>query len=135
MGDKKAAEKAAEKAVEKATEKVPAPLGAPFGAEVLDRLFVTVQARKGADPETSYTAKLYSRGTAKIAQKVGEEAVEAILEAVRGDKAALAAESADLLYHLLVLWADLGLDPAEVWSRLAQREGTSGIDEKKSRKA
>ncbi|WP_247880117.1 phosphoribosyl-ATP diphosphatase [Azospirillum melinis] len=135
MGDKKAAEKAGEKAVEKATEKVPAPLGAPFGAEVLDRLFVTVQARKGADPETSYTAKLYSRGTAKIAQKVGEEAVEAILEAVRGDKAALAAESADLLYHLLVLWADLGLDPAEVWSKLAQREGTSGIDEKKSRKA
>ncbi|PGH55193.1 phosphoribosyl-ATP diphosphatase [Azospirillum palustre] len=114
---------------------MPAPLGAPFGAEVLDRLFVTVQARKGADPETSYTAKLYSRGTAKIAQKVGEEAVEAILEAVRGDKAALAAESADLLYHLLVLWADLGLDPAEVWSKLAQREGTSGIDEKKSRKA
>lgn len=135
MGDKKTAEKAGEKAVEKATEKVPAPLGAPFGAEVLDRLFVTVQARKGADPETSYTAKLYSRGTAKIAQKVGEEAVEAILEAVRGDKAALAAESADLLYHLLVLWADLGLDPAEVWSKLAQREGTSGIDEKKSRKA
>nr|WP_244592911.1 phosphoribosyl-ATP diphosphatase [Azospirillum palustre] len=131
MGDKKATEKAAEKAA----EKVPAPLGAPFGAEVLDRLFVTVQARKGADPETSYTAKLYSRGTAKIAQKVGEEAVEAILEAVRGDKAALAAESADLLYHLLVLWADLGLDPAEVWSKLAQREGTSGIDEKKSRKA
>lgn len=135
MGDKKAAEKASEKAAEKAAEKVPAPLGAPFGAEVLDRLFVTVQARKGADPETSYTAKLYSRGTAKIAQKVGEEAVEAILEAVRGDKAALAAESADLLYHLLVLWADLGLDPAEVWSKLAQREGTSGIDEKKSRKA
>ncbi|CAO3417103.1 phosphoribosyl-ATP diphosphatase [Azospirillum endophyticum] len=123
MGDKKSVEKVAEKA--------PAPLG----AEVLDRLFVTVQARKGADPETSYTAKLYSRGTAKIAQKVGEEAVEAILEAVRGDKAALAAESADLLYHLLVLWADLGLDPAEVWSKLAQREGTSGIDEKKSRKA
>ncbi|CAO3408120.1 phosphoribosyl-ATP diphosphatase [Azospirillum largimobile] len=127
MGDKKSAEKAAEKAA----EKVPALPG----AEVLDRLFATVQARKGADPETSYTAKLYSRGTAKIAQKVGEEAVEAILEAVRGDKAALAAESADLLYHLLVLWADLGLDPAEVWTKLAQREGTSGIDEKKSRKA
>ena len=127
MGDKKSTDKAGEKPVEKAP--------ALLGAEVLDRLFVTVQARKGADPETSYTAKLYSRGTAKIAQKVGEEAVEAILEAVRGDKAALAAESADLLYHLLVLWADLGLDPAEVWSKLGQREGTSGIDEKKSRKA
>lgn len=127
MGDKKAVEKAAEK-----TAALPS---APLSAEVLDRLFTTVLARKGADPETSYTAKLYSRGTAKIAQKVGEEAVEAILEAVRGDKAALAAESADLLYHLLVLWADTGLDPAEVWSKLAQREGTSGIDEKKSRKA
>ena len=127
MGDKKAVEKAADKTMDKAP--------ALPSAEVLDRLFTTVLARKGADPETSYTAKLYSRGTAKIAQKVGEEAVEAILEAVRGDKAALAAESADLLYHLLVLWADTGLDPAEVWSKLAQREGTSGIDEKKSRKA
>lgn len=123
MADKKSADKAVDRA------------SATLSAEVLDRLFVTVQARKGADPETSYTAKLYSRGTAKIAQKVGEEAVEAILEAVRGDKAALAAESADLLYHLLVLWADLGLEPAEVWTRLAQREGTSGIDEKKSRKS
>ncbi|WP_372397861.1 phosphoribosyl-ATP diphosphatase [Azospirillum sp. HJ39] len=123
MAEKKTADKSAEKAP------------ALPSAEVLDRLFVTVQARKGADPETSYTAKLFSRGTAKIAQKVGEEAVEAILEAVRGDKTALAAESADLLYHLLVLWADLGLDPAEVWTRLAQREGISGIDEKKSRKS
>lgn len=109
--------------------------GALVNAEVLDRLFATVQARKGADPETSYTAKLFSRGTTKIAQKVGEEAVETILEAVRGDKAALASESADLLYHLMVLWADAGLEPAEVWEKLAQREGTSGIAEKKARKA
>ncbi|MFD1624693.1 phosphoribosyl-ATP diphosphatase [Azospirillum griseum] len=111
------------------------PSGEKATAETLDRLYATVLARKGADPESSYTAKLYSRGTAKIAQKVGEEAVEAILEAVRGDKAALAAESADLLYHLMVLWADAGLDPATVWDKLAQREGTSGLDEKKARKA
>jgi phosphoribosyl-ATP pyrophosphohydrolase len=103
-------------------------------AEVLDRLFATVQSRKGADPDSSYTAKLFSRGTAKIAQKVGEEAVEAILEAVGGDKSKLAAESADLLYHLMVLWADAGLEPAEVWEMLAGREGTSGLDEKKARK-
>lgn len=103
--------------------------------EALDRLYAVVLSRKGADPESSYTAKLYSQGTAKIAQKVGEEAVEAILEAVRGDKAALAAESADLLYHLMVLWADAGLDPAIVWEKLAQREGVSGLDEKKARKS
>ncbi len=106
-----------------------------LSGEALDRLYAIVLSRKGADPESSYTAKLYSRGTAKIAQKVGEEAVEAILEAVRGDKAALAAESADLLYHLMVLWADAGLDPAVVWEKLVQREGVSGLDEKKARKS
>ncbi|HYG88988.1 MAG TPA: phosphoribosyl-ATP diphosphatase [Azospirillum sp.] len=104
-------------------------------AEVLDRLYRTVVSRKGADPETSYTAKLFSRGTSKIAQKVGEEAVEAIIEAVRGDKPKLVGESADLLYHLMVLWADAGIEPAEVYALLASREGVSGIAEKKARKA
>ena len=104
------------------------------GAEVLDRLYKTVLSRRGADPSSSYTAKLFSRGTAKIAQKVGEEAVEAVIEAMRGDKDKLADESADLLYHLTVLWADAKLDPSEVYARLAAREGTSGIDEKKARK-
>lgn len=104
-------------------------------AEVLDRLYRTVASRKGTDPETSYTAKLFSRGTPKIAQKVGEEAVEAVIEAVRGDKAKLVGESADLLYHLMVLWADAGIEPADVYAQLAAREGTSGIAEKKSRKA
>src|SRR5690242_17422165 len=84
----------------------------------LDQLFATIAARRGADPATSYTAKLLSRGTAKIAQKLGEEAVETVIEAVRGERAALAAESADLLYHLLVLWADAGLAPEEVWREL-----------------
>lgn len=102
-------------------------------AKVLDRLFETVASRKGADPSTSYTAKLYSKGRGKIAQKLGEEAVEAVIEAMRDDKEALAAESADLLYHLLVLWADAGLTPDEVWEKLSAREGTSGITEKASR--
>ena len=104
------------------------------GAEVLDRLYKTVMSRRGADPSSSYTAKLFGRGTAKIAQKVGEEAVETVIEAMRGDKDKLADESADLLYHLTVLWADAKLDPSEVYARLAAREGTSGIDEKKARK-
>jgi phosphoribosyl-ATP pyrophosphohydrolase len=103
-------------------------------AAVLDRLYETVASRRGQDPSTSYTAKLYSRGTAKIAQKLGEEAVEAVIEAVRGDKQKLAEESADLLYHLMVLWADAGVKPAQVYDILVGREGISGIDEKKSRK-
>jgi phosphoribosyl-ATP pyrophosphohydrolase len=103
-------------------------------AEVLDRLYQTVLSRRGADPASSYTAKLLSRGTAKIAQKVGEEAVEAVIEAMRGDRDKLADESADLLYHLVVLWADAKLAPAEVYARLAARQGASGLEEKKGRK-
>jgi phosphoribosyl-ATP pyrophosphohydrolase len=101
---------------------------------VLDRLYETVDSRRGQDPTTSYTAKLFSRGTAKIAQKLGEEAVEAVIEAMRGDKRKLAEESADLLYHLMVLWADAGVKPEDVYGILADREGISGIAEKKSRK-
>lgn len=103
-------------------------------APILDRLYATVRARKDADPETSYTAKLFHRGRAKIAQKVGEEVVETVIEAMRGDPAKIASESADLLYHLLVLWADAGVQPEDVWSILEERVGTSGLDEKKSRK-
>lgn len=110
----------------------PAPPGATV--EVLERLYAVIAARKGGDPETSYTARLLSRGTAKIAQKLGEEAVEALIEAVRGNRPALAEESADLLYHLLVLWADAGVQPAEVWAVLAGREGTSGVYEKRNRR-
>lgn len=102
-------------------------------AEVLERLYATIQARKGADPASSYTARLFSRGVPKIAQKVGEEAVEAVIEATRGDADALAGESADLLYHLLVLWAATGVEPETVFAKLAAREGTSGIAEKNSR--
>ena len=102
-------------------------------AAILDRLYEVIESRRGADPETSHTAKLFSRGTRKIAQKVGEEAVEALIEGVRGDQRKLSEESADLLYHLLVLWADQGVRPATVWAVLAERFGISGIAEKASR--
>ena len=105
----------------------------PLG-EALERLWRVIEARRGADPDTSYTAKLFARGNAKIAQKLGEEAVEAVIEGVRGDRAALVGESADLFYHLLVLWAAVGVSPADVAGELARREGTSGIAEKRGRK-
>ena len=100
---------------------------------VIDRLYAVVLNRKDADPDDSYTARLFAKGTAKIAQKLGEEAVEAVIEGVAGDKDALVMESADLLYHLVVLWADQGVDPSEVWAALADREGISGLAEKAKR--
>lgn len=100
---------------------------------VLDQLFQVIQSRKGADADSSYTAKLFNKGRKKIAQKVGEEGLETAIAAVSETPAAIAAESADLLYHLLVLWADAGVDPAEVWGELARRQGISGIAEKNSR--
>ena len=103
------------------------------GAETLDRLFLSILARRGADPSQSYTAKLFHKGRAKIAQKLGEEAVEVVIDAIRGDKSKVAEESADLLYHLLVLWADVGLTPDVVYGVLAGREGVSGIAEKAAR--
>jgi len=106
----------------------------PLDATVLDRLYKVIESRKAADPARSNTARLFAKGTEKIAQKLGEEAVETVIEGVRGKKKELAAESADLLYHLLVLWAHRELKPAEVWATLAQREGISGIEEKKNRK-
>ena len=100
---------------------------------VLDRLWRVINSRRGGDPQASYTARLFLRGRAKIAQKLGEEAVEALIEGVRGDRAGLVGESADLLYHLLVLWADAGIAPADVAAELARREGESGLDEKRGR--
>lgn len=99
----------------------------------LARLAKTIAARKGADPDSSWTAKLLAKGPEKCAEKFGEEAVEAIIEAVKGDRARLTSEAADVLYHLLVMLAarDVGLD--EVLAELDRREGTSGIVEKQSR--
>ena len=100
---------------------------------VLDRLWQIIQSRRNADPQSSYTARLFVRGRAKIAQKLGEEAVETVIEGVGENSAALVAESADLIYHLLVLWAAAGVSPTEVAAELARREGVSGIEEKRSR--
>jgi len=100
---------------------------------VLERLYRAILDRRGADPDTSRTAKLFQQGHKKIAQKLGEEAVEAALEGVLGDRDKLIAESADVLYHLLVLWAACDVRPADVWAELKRREGISGIAEKQSR--
>jgi phosphoribosyl-ATP pyrophosphohydrolase len=106
----------------------------PLDASILDRLYKVIESRKWADPSSSNTARLFAKGTEKIAQKLGEEAVETVIEGVRGKKKELAAESADLLYHLLVLWAHRDLKPSEVWQTLAERERMSGIEERKNRK-
>ncbi len=92
-----------------------------LNGSLLDELYEVVLERRGADPASSHTAKLFKRGVPKIAQKVGEEAVEALIEGVRGKPDKLAKESADLLYHLLVLWAACGVEPARVWQVLASR--------------
>ena len=105
---------------------------ADIDGSILDRLFATIASRRGADPGVSYTAKLFSEGRARIAKKLGEEAVETVIAAVEEDST-LAAESADLLYHLLVLWADAGIAPAEIWTALESRIGVSGIAEKAAR--
>ena len=99
----------------------------------IDKLFRAIAARKGGDPATSYTAALLKEGALKCAKKFGEEAVEAALAAATKDKKALTAESADVLYHLLVLWAASGIAPNDVYAALAAREGRSGLAEKASR--
>lgn len=105
------------------------------GVEVLERLAATVAARRGADPASSHTAKLLAKGPEKCAEKFGEEAIEAIVEAVRGDRDRLAAETADVLYHLLVMLAARDVPLGAVMAELARREGVSGLAEKASRGA
>ena len=99
----------------------------------LENLAATIAARKGADPESSWTAKLLSKGPDKCAEKFGEEAVEAIIEAVKGDRARLTSEAADVLYHLLVMLAARDVTLDQVLAELERREGTSGIAEKAGR--
>ncbi len=101
--------------------------------DVLTRLYQAILDRRTADPEQSRTARLLQQGNKKIAQKFGEEAVEAALEGVLGNRDKLVAESADVLYHLLVMWAACGVRPEDVWAELKRREGVSGIAEKQSR--
>ena len=102
-------------------------------SSALDKLFATIAARKGSDPSQSYTAKLLAQGVEKCAKKFGEEATEAVIAAIQKDKTELAKESADVLYHLLVLWAASGITPEEVYTVLQSREGQSGLEEKASR--
>ena len=100
---------------------------------VLDRLFKTIHSRRGGDADVSYTAMLLAEGAEAITAKVSEEAVETAAAALAEPAQRVAAESADLLYHLLVLWAAVGVEPGDVWAELARREGTSGLDEKRNR--
>lgn len=100
---------------------------------ILEKLAATIAARKGADPETSWTAKLFAKGPEKCAEKFGEEAIEAIIEAVKGDRDRLTSEAADVLYHLLVMLAARDVTLDQVLAELERREGTSGIAEKAAR--
>jgi len=137
---KAAAQKAMTKSIRKPRKKAarvltPIPEKLPTNATsaVLDRLWNVVLDRRDVDPAASHSARLMSRGTPKVAQKFGEEAVECLIEAVAGNRAAFIAESADVLYHLIVLWVDGGVRPEEVWTELERREGISGITEKANR--
>ncbi|MBM3518106.1 MAG: phosphoribosyl-ATP diphosphatase [Alphaproteobacteria bacterium] len=100
---------------------------------MLLRLAAVLEARRGGDPATSYVARLIGAGLTRIVQKVGEEAVETVIAGAQTDRAGLVRESADLLFHLLVLWAAAGVSPAEVAAELARREGVSGLAEKAAR--
>jgi phosphoribosyl-ATP pyrophosphohydrolase len=101
--------------------------------DVLARLFQVIESRRGGDADSSYTAKLLAAGKPEIARKIGEEATEVLTAALVEGRTEVIAESADLIYHLLVLWAAEGIQPNQVWAELARREGVSGIDEKRSR--
>jgi phosphoribosyl-ATP pyrophosphohydrolase len=103
-------------------------------SDILDRLAEMLEARKNADPQSSYVAKLYAKGTDAILKKVGEEAVETIIAAKGGDTSQIIYETADLWFHTLVMLANAGLSPQDVLNELARREGLSGIEEKASRK-
>jgi phosphoribosyl-ATP pyrophosphohydrolase len=116
-----------------AVERPRPPLAIGPSSVVLDRLWSVVMSRRRANPAVSHSARLLLRGTAKVAQKFGEEAVECLIEAVAGNRDAVVAESADVLYHLIVLWVACGISPDEVWDELQRREGISGITEKASR--
>ena len=121
-------------AKKKKAKKATRPSIVTIDEHVLDRLYLVIDSRKGADPETSYTARLFSRGRQQIAKKLGEEAVETVIAAAQGDRDALTAESADLIYHWLVLIAAAGVSLDEVAERLEAREGVSGLAEKAARK-
>ena len=102
-------------------------------ADTFDALEAVIRERRTGDPASSYVARLTAKGRAKIAQKLGEEAVETVIAAIEDDKAALTSEAADLIFHLAVLLADAGLSLDDIRAELARREGVSGIEEKANR--
>jgi len=106
----------------------------PKDERIIPEMLEAIDRRKTGDPETSYTARLFAKGVHKIAQKVGEEAVETAVAAVAETNERLARESADLLYHLFILWNAKGIDPAAVWAELDRRFGTTGSAIKEIRK-
>jgi phosphoribosyl-ATP pyrophosphohydrolase len=101
--------------------------------DTLTRLEATIAQRLTASPETSYVAKLHAKGLKTIAQKLGEEATEAVIAALSGDEAELVGEAADVIFHLMVLLGHKGVPLADVLAELDRREGVSGLDEKASR--
>lgn len=101
--------------------------------DIFDRLAETLEARKSADPQSSYVAKLYAKGLDSILKKVGEEATETIIAAKSGDREQIIYETADLWFHTMVMLAQAGLHPNDVLNELARREGLSGIEEKAAR--
>ena len=101
---------------------------------VLEQLYAVIEARKDAPLTESYSAALLAEAPEKPVRKLAEETTEVVIEALKGDKKALACESADLLYHLMVVWVAAGLTPEEVWQELAARQNRSGLAEKAARK-
>ena len=99
-------------------------------AGIVDELFALIESRRGADPKTSYVGRKFAKGIDHIAKKVGEEAVEVAIAAARRERGEIIAESADLLFHLFVLWASVDIRPEAVFAELAARRGVSGIDAK-----
>jgi phosphoribosyl-ATP pyrophosphohydrolase len=104
-----------------------------LNSQILGQLYDVIESRRGGDPKISHTAKLFKKGRGKICKKFGEEAVEVIIAALSEKKSNVISESADVLYHLLVLWSEAGISPDEVWGELQNRVSTSGIEEKANR--
>ena len=98
------------------------------GKNIIDELYGVIESRKGGDPGSSYVARTVSRGRGHVAKKVGEEGVEVALAGALDDREGIVSESADLLFHLLVLWSDAGVAPAEVYEELSKRRGASGLE-------
>lgn len=101
---------------------------------IIDELFAVIESRKDSNADESYVSSLFHKGIDKISGKLAEESAETIIEAVRGDREKICFESADLLFHLMVLWSHSNVHPEDIFSVLEQRFGTSGHEEKKKRK-